>query len=248
MSSESSPTPRLPHLPRVFAVLALFAVSFAYVEAAAVVYLRALYEPIHQHYFPGRAPGDLLPIVRLEQLQAREPQATHWLGVELTREFATMLLLAAAALAVARDFRQWLAAFMIAFGLWDIFFYLFLNLLIDWPGSLNDWDLLFLLPVPWVGPVWAPLVVAGSVVAAGVLILRREAAGRPPLRLGWVQAAALVVGGLVIVLAFCWDFENTAEGRPPNAFPWPIFATGEAIGLLGLFHACLTTAHSTANS
>src|SRR6266566_5615371 len=120
-------TPRLPQLPRVLAILLLFSISFAYVEAAIVVYLRALYEPIHQRYYPDRAPGDLLPLIRLEQLHAQEPQAAHWLGVELTRELATMLMLVAAGVAVAHNFRQGLAAFMIAFGLWDIFFYLFLK-------------------------------------------------------------------------------------------------------------------------
>src|SRR5262249_27922049 len=105
--------PRLPNLPRTLAVLFLFAVSFAYVEAAAVVYLRALREPTPQRHSPGRAPGDLLPLVRLDQLRADEPQTDHLLGIELTREFATMLLLLAAGLAVARNFRQGLAAFMI---------------------------------------------------------------------------------------------------------------------------------------
>jgi hypothetical protein len=243
LASTERPLP----LPRVLAVLFLFAISFAYVEAAATVYLRALYEPIHQHYFPGRTPGDLLPLVRLEQLQAREPQALHWVGVELTRQLATVLMLAAVGAAVARNFRQGLAAFMIAFGLWDIFFYLFLKLFIDWPASPGDWDLLFLLPVPWVGPVWAPLAVAISMVAAGVLVLHREAAGRP-VRLGWQQAATLAAGGAIIVLAFCWDYENTLVAGQPKPFQWPLFAAGLAIGWLGLWHGCTTPAHSTASS
>lgn len=243
MPPAPDPSPRLPHMPRVLAALLLFAASFGYVEAAVVVYLRALYEPVHQHYFPGRAPGDLLPVVRLEQLQVREPRAARLLGVELTREFATLLMLAAVGTAVARNFRQGFAAFMIAFGLWDIFFYLFLKLLIDWPMSLSDWDLLFLLPVPWVGPVWAPLAVAASLVLAGVLILRREAAGLSPLRMGWPQVVALAAGGALIVLAFCRDWENTAAGGDPNAFAWPLFAAGEAVGLLGLWHACRASPH-----
>ena len=76
-------------------------------------------------------------------------------------------MLAAAGLAIAGNFRQWLAGFMISFGVWDIFYYVFLRLLIGWPESLMTWDLLFLLPVPWVGPVIAPVLVSLSMIVAG---------------------------------------------------------------------------------
>jgi hypothetical protein len=238
MSSEPTVSPpRLPSLARALAALVLFSLAFAYGEAAVVVYLRALYEPIHQRLNPDRAAADLFPLVPPGRLAAAEPRAGRWLEIELTREYATMLLLVAVALAVAHNFRQWLAAFMIAFGLWDIFFYGFLKLLIDWPGSLGEWDLLFLLPVPWVGPVWAPLLVAATMVAAGVLVLRREAAGLPPLSVGWPQTAAVGAGGLIIIVTFCWDYQNTTAGGSPEAFQWPLFAAGEAVGLLGLWHA-----------
>src|SRR5437660_5018422 len=127
--------------------LLLFGISFGYVEAAVVVYMRALYEPLHRQLHPGQSPAQLFPLITLEQLEAAGPEPKRWLLIELAREAATLVMLAAAGLAAARNFRQWLAGFMVAFGIWDVFYYVFLKLLLDWPGSLMEWDLLFLLPV-----------------------------------------------------------------------------------------------------
>src|SRR5260370_7926441 len=89
------------------------------------------------------------------------------------REAATIVMLAAIALAGADNAGQWAAAFAIAFGTWDIAFYAFLKLLLDWPASLLTWDILFLIPIPWVGPVLAPVIVSASMIAAGLWHLRR---------------------------------------------------------------------------
>src|ERR1700680_5343374 len=90
-----------------------------------------------------------------------------------------MLMLAAIALAVARNARQWSAAFAIAFGVWDIVFYACLKLILGWPASLFTWDILFLIPVPWVCPVIAPALVSLAMIAAGIWCLCRDEAGRP---------------------------------------------------------------------
>ena len=154
----------------------------------------------------------------------------------MIREAATLLLLAAVALAVARNVRQWLAAFVIAFGVWDLLFYCFLKVLLDWPASLWTWDLLFLLPVPWVAPVLAPMLAALTMIGAGLIVLYRERADRPiPFRAAhWL---AIFGGGFLQVAAFCWDFRNTAAGGEPAAFHWPLFFVGGLIGLGGFFHA-----------
>ena len=145
-------------------------------------------------------------------------------------------MLAAAGLAIGRSFREWLAGFMIAFGVWDIFYYVFLKLLLGWPASLWTWDILFLLPVPWVGPVIAPVLVSLSMIAAGVVVLWRESLGWP-VRCGGLHWALIVLGGLVVIVAFCWDFQNTAAGGWPNPFNWPLFALGEAMAAAGFVHA-----------
>jgi hypothetical protein len=223
-------TPTGRGLLRVLAALVLFGVAFGCVEAAVVVYLRGLYDPIHERHYPGSPPGHLFPVLRLEQLDEAGPQVRRWLHVELVREAATLLLLAAAALAVGHNGRTWLAAFVVAFGVWDIFYYVFLKVFLDWPGTLFDWDLLFLLPVPWAGPVLAPVLVAFTMIVTGGLVLWRENAGRPVQAAGrhW---AGLVAGGLILVAAFCWDWQSTLAGGEPTAFPWPLFAAGEGLGL-----------------
>jgi hypothetical protein len=227
---------------RALVALVLFGVSFGYVEAAAVVYLRGVYEPLHERLYPDRAPGDLLPMIPMDQLAATGMSQIAWPAAELGREAATLVMLAAAALAVARNFRQWFAAFVLAFGAWDLFYYVFLKVLLDWPESLLTWDILFLVPVPWVAPVLAPAVVALTMVVAGAIALFREGDERP-VYLNRFHWAALVGGGIMIVAAFCWDYRNVAAGGVPEPFPWPIFVAGEGLALFGFVHAVRAGTH-----
>ncbi len=211
---------------RAVAALFLFGISFGYVEAAVVVYLRAIYDPVRRRIHPERKPGELFPLITPGQLAAAGPENPRRLVIEVGREAATMLMLAAVALAVARNFRQWFAAFAIVFGVWDITFYAFLKLMIHWPESLSTWDILFLIPLPWVGPVWAPVLVALSMIVCGLISLRLG--GLRTTALHW---AGVLAGAAVIVIAFVWDFRNTSAGGLPNPFNWPLFLIGEAIGL-----------------
>jgi len=213
---------------RIIAALFLFGISFGYVEAAVVVYLRAIYDPIRQHLHPDRQPHDLFPLISPRQLADAGPENPRRLVIEIGREAATMAMLGGIALACGRTFYQSVAAFAIAFGVWDISFYAFLKLMIQWPESLSTWDILFLIPLPWVGPVWAPCLVAATMIVCGLISLRWGGLRIPPL--SWL---AIVAGALVIVLAFIWDFRNVAAGGLPNAFNWPLLLAGEAIGLTG---------------
>jgi hypothetical protein len=227
---------------RLVAALALFGIAFGYVEAAVVIYLRGLYEPIHGRFHPGRDPGDLFPVLTLDELRLARPEAARWLGIELGREAATLAMLGALGLAVGRNPQRALAAFAMAFGFWDIFFYIALWFLIGWPRSFFEWDLLFLLPVPWVGPVAAPVIVSASLIAGGLLILFGERAGRSlPLTRG--HLLCLGAGALVILAAFCKDFQVVTAGGMPPPFSWPLFAAGEVIGALSLLHAWRAAGH-----
>lgn len=218
---------------RAVAALFLFGISFGYVEAAVVVYLRAIYDPIRAHLHPERSPHDLFPLITTKQLADAGPENPRRLAIEIGREAATIVMLAAVALGVARDLRQWVSAFAIAFGVWDIAFYAFLRLMIHWPESLRTWDILFLIPLPWVGPVWAPVVVALSMIVCGWISLCSHT------RLaGLAHKAGILAGAFVIIVAFVWDFRNTMAGGLPNPFNWPLFLTGEIIGL-GAFAAAM---------
>jgi len=80
-------------------------------------------------------------------------------------EVATLVMLVAVAVLAGQTLRQRLAAFFIAFTVWDLTYYLFLRVLDGWPTSLGDRDVFFLIPVPWVGPVATAVVASGVVLA-----------------------------------------------------------------------------------
>jgi hypothetical protein len=215
---------------RILIALLLFGVSFGYIEAAVVVYLRPHYQPLRLRYLQAAADDESFPLLRLEQLDEAGAEPLRMLWTELGREAATLLLLAAFALGAGSTFRQWFAVFGIAFGLWDIFYYVFLKVLLDWPASLMTWDLLFLLPVPWAGPVLSPVIVSLSLITCGVILLARETSGRP-VHLNWRHWTGMVLGGLIVIAAFCWDYRNILAGGQPNPFNWPLFSFGECVGL-----------------
>ncbi len=205
----------------VFALL-LFGTAFGYLEAAVVSYLRLLHEPAVRRFYPSRVSGDLFPLLTLEQLRASGADQQRTLVIELGRETATILMLAAIAVAVAENAGQWAAAFVIAFGVWDITFYVFLKLLLSWPASLFTWDILFLVPVPWVGPVLAPVLVSAVMIAAGVWHLRSESTGQP-IRIAVRHWAGLLAGALTIIISFAEDYRSILMGHLPNPFNWSLY-------------------------
>jgi hypothetical protein len=213
---------------RTVAALLLFGISFGYLEAAVVVYLRAIYDPIRHQLHPERGPGELFPLISPQELADAGSENPRRLLIEVGREMSTIVMLAAFGLAAGRNFNQRMASFAVVFGLWDIFFYVFLRLMIHWPRSLFTWDILFLVPLPWVGPVIAPVIVALSLVVCGLISLRLG--GLPARPLEWMT---MIAGGLIVILSFVWDFRNTMAGGMPNPFNWPLFFVGELIALTG---------------
>lgn len=149
-------------------LVTLFAIAMGYVEAAVVVYLRALYYP---DGFPIPVKLGSLPIrfTRIPEFENRMPQSM--LRTEVGREVATIVMLVSLALLVGSTPAQMLGVFLLAFGVWDIFYYVFLKLLIRWPESPKTLDVLFLIPVPWIGPVWLPVSVSVVMVVAGAALL-----------------------------------------------------------------------------
>ncbi|HWW00800.1 MAG TPA: hypothetical protein VNZ64_13975 [Candidatus Acidoferrum sp.] len=129
----------------------VFAVAMAWVEAAVVYYLRTMIDRIDPHQ------PEPLPII-------------GGLGpAELVREVATLLMLLAVGVLAGKTWGSRLGYAALAFGVWDILYYVFLKLLCGWPHSLLDWDILFLLPLPWWGPVLAPVSIALLMVVWGAL-------------------------------------------------------------------------------
>lgn len=224
---------------RVLAVL-LFGVAFGYLEAAVVTYLRALHEPVRQHYYPGRPASELFPLLTLEQTRSAAPQEIRIIVIEVGREAATLVMLAALALAVSENSSQWVAAFAIAFGTWDLMFYAGLKLLLDWPASLLTWDILFLIPVPWAAPVLAPSLVSAAMIAAGIFHLRRENSGQP-VHIAPRHWIGLMLGAVILIVSFTLDYRNLLAGGMPHPFAWGIFALGLAVGVLSYAHAAMVS-------
>lgn len=191
--------------------LVAFGAAFGYVEAAVVVYLRALYYP------DGFAFPLILP-------------ATNIGWVELLREAATLVMLVAVAGLTARSAWGRFGAFAVAFGVWDLAFYAGLALTLGWPPSLSTWDVLFLIPGVWTGPVGSAAGIAVALVVCGAWILHADGQGvRPaPGVLGWSGAAVSLT---LLLVSLLWNHGVAAAGGVPDRFPWLVWSAGVLIGL-----------------
>jgi len=146
----------------------IFSLAFGFVEAASAIYLSAA-----AGLLPGYT-GTLLDVQRLAR--ATQPETLSLgqfppslLSIELMREAATIVMLVTVALLAASKARERCAIFLWAFALWDVSYYAALWATIHWPTSLADFDVLFLLPVPWIAQVWFPLLVSAlTLVAVGL--------------------------------------------------------------------------------
>lgn len=190
--------------------LLLFAAAMAYIESAVVVYLRDIFYPM----------GFRFPVVPI-------PWSIYL--IESGRELGTLVLLYCVARISGRDRWERFLNFCFLFGIWDLFYYLWLKLFLNWPDTFLTWDILFLIPIPWVGPVLAPILVSLTLIGCSLVLTRLRAQGREIRfsRLSW--NGILIAGGLVL-LSFFWKFELVTKGGVPDRFPWWLFLTGWAGG------------------
>ncbi len=202
---------------KTLAAVTAFGITFGFVEAAVVVYLRL-------HFYPG---GFSFPVAGIPPNLAL---------IEVCREAATVVMLVAVGWISAQRPLARFAYGALAFGVWDIFYYVFLKIILDWPASFFTWDVLFLIPFPWLGPVLAPLIVSLCLIASSVIFLQREAAGRP-LRVRpthWITAG---LGGILVLVTFLANPDALAQQEPPHSFNWPVFAAGICAGIVGFVRA-----------
>jgi len=186
--------------------ISLFAIAFAFIEAVVVVYIRGIYYP----------EGFVFPL---------KPIAVHHLSTELLREFSTLLVILTVALLAGTTRWQRFAFFIIVFGLWDIFYYVWLKVLFDWPAAVLEFDVLFLIPLPWIAPVLAPILISILLIISGCLIIRKEVREGyfKPGRLPWILS---IIGSLVILYSFMHDLDATLRFRMPGEYAWTVFAVG----------------------
>src|ERR1035438_5297081 len=163
-----------------WAVVVLYAIAMAWMESAAVFYLRSMMDRI-EPYQP-----DPFPVIG------------GFASVELPREFATLVMLFAVGFLAGRTWRARIGYAAIAFGVWDIFYYVFLKMMCGWPHSLLDWDILFLLPLPWWGPVLAPVLISLLMILWGTFASQFERTHTPVLS-NW-RAWVLNLTGVALAL------------------------------------------------
>jgi len=219
-----------------WAIVMIFAIAMAWVEAASVFYIRALVD-------------------RIEPYQADPLPMNGTLGhVELWREGATLVMIAALGAVAGRTWRRRAGYAALAFGAWDIFYYVFLRLISGWPRTLLDWDILFLLPLPWWGPVLAPISIALVMILWGTLATQPVNAA-PDARWAWALGWVGIVLALAAFMIDAW--RALPYGRAaalqvlPSRFNWPLFSVGlllmaspalHQIALLGTKKSCLPSA------
>lgn len=214
----------------------LYSIGMAFLEGAVVVYLREI-------YYPNGFDFPLLPIDK------------HIANTEIGREAATLLMLLAVGFLAGRNRLQRFAYFILGFAIWDIFYYVFLRLLIGWPESLMTWDVLFLIPTMWTGPVMTPLIVSFTMVTLALLIIINKGRGKT-MKFSALSWTLLIFGSLVLILAFIWDYSSymltyfafselfsptksgvileTMYDYNPRSFNWFLFVLGEVIIISGI--------------
>jgi hypothetical protein len=194
-------------------------------EGIVVVYLRELYYPN----------GFSFPLV---------PMPQRMYAAELVREFCTILMLGGLAALAARGFLRQFAVFLWSFAIWDVVYYITLKAALDWPTSWLEWDILFLIPIPWVGPVAAPLLYCVAMCAVGRSAWRLADAGR---RLDAMNIALIAISAALVMWAFMEEpfnlIASVVAEEPdrsrhadlvtaafhayiPQRFNWPIYCAG----------------------
>ncbi len=207
-------------------VLCIFSVAMAALESAVVVYLRALYYP-----------DGFTVVFKLINEQI--------LLIEIVRELATLIMLVGIAYLTGKDRYDRFAYFLLSFAVWDIFYYVWLKVFIDWPASFFEWDILFLIPITWLGPVLAPVICSVTMIMLASVILRRDNREK----FSFLIMSGLLVGSLLILFTFMQDygtlllvtgslsdypklmqsekFLHAASTYIPQSYNWLLFFLGE---------------------
>ena len=192
-------------------IVVLYAMAMAWVESAVVFYLRTMIDRI-EPYQPNPLPmiGGFAP-------------------VELTRELATLVMLFTVGMLAGRTWRARIGYAVIAFGVWDIFYYVFLKMMCGWPHTLLDWDVLFLLPMPWWGPVLAPVLISVLMILWGTAASQFERK-HTPLLSNWRVWVLNFAGVALALYVFMADTIAAAQRGLdairmvlPEKFNWSLF-------------------------
>jgi hypothetical protein len=194
-----------------------FAIAFAWVESAVVVYLRKI-------FFAGSFSFPLATVwengcIVLDDISR----------IEIAREAATLIMLGTVGALAGQNALQRFCFFMIALGIWDLFYYVWLWVMPGWPENFMTWDILFSIPLPWVGPVIAPVLVASAMAGVGSSFIYCEGKSYV-IHWRWYDWLVESTCGFLLMVAFCFDWKNilrvpdgAARSGIPNPFAWLLF-------------------------
>ncbi len=216
--------------------LTIFSIAMGYLETAVVVYLRKI-------YYPDGFKFPLVPVTR--------DIAT----TEFWREAATIIMLIGAGAMAGKNKVERFVFFLYSFAIWDIFYYAFLKVILNWPESLFTWDILFLIPVPWVGPVIAPCIVSLTMIVLTFIIIYFQEKGKY-IRITFFEWLLFIFGSIASIVSFMRDYIiyiskygndkgvwtlssnknmfDEVKNYIPQHFSWWLFLTGETIVLIAI--------------
>jgi len=206
-------------------IVAIFSIAFAYIESAVVVYLREIFHP-DGFDFP-------LNVFGIEQIN------TKLFLTEIGREAATLVLILTACTLFGKNLRQRFAYFLFIFAIWDIFYYVWLKVLLGWPASIMDWDILFLIPLTWASPVLAPVIVSLTLLLFALVILALDS-GSIYIRPGRLHWTGFCGSALLLVILFCYAGRFAAQPDFYEHFSWPGFVIAE-IAAVSFFFGCVSS-------
>jgi hypothetical protein len=135
-------------------LLAFFGIAMAHLEGVVVVYLR-------------KSLGMLDSDSNKESI-GKFPE--RYLKIEMTREAATIIMLVLIAWLAGGSWIEKGVFFLWTFAFWDLFYYVSLFILIKWPPKFTTIDVLFLIPKPWIAPVWFPIGVSSITIIVIVIL------------------------------------------------------------------------------
>jgi hypothetical protein len=171
-----------------FIPASIFGIAFGFLEAIVVVYLREIYYPN----------GFSFPLTLLD------PQM---LKVEIVREFCTIIMLTSVGWMLGKTIGEKFSFFIFVFGVWDIFYYVALKIFLDWPETILEWDVLFLIPITWIGPVLAPVICSiGMILIALIYVYLHEK--NQQIKFTPIQIVLISLGVLIIIYTFIYDYLN----------------------------------------
>lgn len=220
---------------RNFLLLGIFSVAMGFLEAIVVVYIRQIYYPEGFNFPLNLLSPDMFKI--------------EWL-----REISTIIMLVSISFIAGNNYLQKFSYFLFSFAIWDIFYYVGLKLFLNWPPSFLTWDILFLIPLPWIGPVLAPIISSFTMIFLAVCLIYFQT--QHTIKIKIFEWSLIFIGAFVIFITFIWDyagiiikgnflssfwslsnnshFRNIISQYKPDYYNWYLFFFGEILILIAI--------------